>query len=114
MNEQHIGWTLAAAALTLAMAAPAQAAGDPARGKAKSEACVACHGVDGNGASAAFPRLAGQHASYLAHSLLAYTTGERTNVIMQGFAATLSKQDRADLAAWYASQKGLGTAREQR
>ena len=32
---------------------------------------------------------------------------ERKNAIMQGFAANLSEQDRADLAAWYASQDGL-------
>jgi cytochrome c553 len=111
MNEQRTGLALAAAALTLAIAAPAHAAGDIARGKAKSASCVACHGVDGNSPSTAFPRLAGQHASYLAHALLAYTTGERTNAIMQGLAAPLSKQDRVDLAAWFASQKGLNTAR---
>lgn len=111
MNDKRRAAAVAAAVLTLALAGPAHAAGDAARGKAKSEVCVACHGVDGNSASAAFPRIAGQHASYLAHSMKAYTTGERTNAIMQGFAAALSQQDREDLAAWYASQKGLTTAR---
>jgi cytochrome c553 len=46
------------------------------------------------------------------HALQAYTTGERTNAIMQGFAANLSQQDREDLAAWYASQTGLTTPRK--
>ncbi len=104
---------LAGATLALA-AATAQAAGDAERGKAKSEPCQACHGVDGNSENPAFPRLAGQHASYLAHALLAYTTGERQNAIMQGFAAQLSKQDREDLAAYYASQGGLTTLDGQR
>ena len=34
-----------------------------------------------------------------------YRTGARTNPIMKGFAATLSKQDIENLAAWFASQK---------
>lgn len=115
MKHQHFGLAVAAGVLILSVAGASHAAGDPARGgdatrgQAKSEVCVACHGVEGNNATAEFPRLAGQHASYPAHSLEAYTTGERMNPIMQGFAATLSRQDRADLAAWYASQKGLST-----
>lgn len=109
MNDTRTVAAIAAAVLTLALTGPAQAAGDAARGQAKSEPCTACHGADGNSASAAFPHLAGQHASYLVHALQAYTTGERTNAIMQGFAASLSQQDREDLAAWYASQKGLTT-----
>lgn len=112
MNDTRTVAAIAAAVLTLALAGPAQAAGDAERGKAKSATCVACHGPDGNSPSAAFPNLAGQHASYLAHTLKAYTTGERTNAIMQGFAASLTQQDREDLAAWYASQKGLTTPRD--
>ena len=34
-----------------------------------------------------------------------YKTGKRKNPIMAGFAATLTEQDREDLAAFYASQK---------
>ena len=112
MNDTRTVAAIAVAVLTLALAAPAPAAGDAARGKAKTEPCIACHGADGNSASAAFPRLAGQHASYLVHALQAYTTGARTNAIMQGFAASLSQQDREDLAAWYANQKGLTTPRD--
>lgn len=112
MNDTRKIAAIAAAVLTLAMAGPAQGAGDAERGKAKSETCIACHGADGNSPSAAFPRLAGQHASYLVHALKAYTTGERSNPIMQGFAANLSQQDREDLAAWYASQQGLRTPRD--
>ena len=35
-------------------------AGDPAAGQAKAQACVACHGADGNSANSGFPSLAGQ------------------------------------------------------
>lgn len=97
---------LFASALLVAASAPALAAGDAERGKAKSVSCQACHGLDGNSENATFPKLAGQYANYIEHALKAYTTGERKNAIMQGFAATLSAQDRANLAAFYASQKG--------
>ena len=102
------------AAALLSTSAPALAAGDAERGKSLSVPCQACHGVDGNSENPAFPTLAGQHADYLVRALEAYQTGERNNAIMQGFAATLSKQDRADLAAWYGSQKGLKTLEGQR
>jgi len=88
----------------LALAGAVQAGGDAAAGKTKAASCVQCHGADGNSPTPAFPRLAGQHADYLQHALLAYTTGERKNAIMAGFAAALTAQDRADLAAWFASQ----------
>jgi cytochrome c553 len=39
-------------------------------------ACTACHGPTGAGnAPAGFPRLAGQHADYIASTLKAYRTG---------------------------------------
>ena len=101
-------------ALLAVASTPALAGGDADRGKTKSVPCQACHGVDGNSENPTFPRLAGQYASYIEHALLAYTTGERKNAIMQGFAATLSKQDRADLAAYYASQDGVKVVEGQR
>ena len=56
-----------------------------------------------------FPRLAGQHEDYLLRALLDYKLGNRKDPIMQGQVANLSKQDFADLAAWFSSQKGLET-----
>lgn len=96
---------LATAAALALIQASAQAAGDINAGKAKSAACVACHGPDGNSPSGAFPIIAGQHADYLVRALEDYKTGKRKNAIMAGFAAGLSEQDREDLAAFYASQQ---------
>ena len=93
-----------ASALTLSSTA---VAGDPQAGREKSATCVACHGEWGVSASGQFPTLAGQHADYLAQSLKAYKSGKRTNPIMAGFATALSDEDIADLAAFYAAQKGL-------
>ena len=79
--------------------------GSAEAGKAKSTTCAACHGADGNSVNAEWPTLAGQHASYIAHQLHAFKDGERSNVTMNPFAATLSDQDILDLAAYFSSQK---------
>ncbi|NCF80521.1 MAG: c-type cytochrome [Proteobacteria bacterium] len=82
-----------------------QAAGDIDAGKAKSAPCAACHGADGNSPTTAFPILAGQYQDYLMRAMEDYQTGKRNNPIMTGFAAPLTEQDRADLAAYFSSQK---------
>lgn len=91
----------------------AHAQGDAEAGKAKSAACAACHGVDGNSALAMNPKLAGQHEKYLVKQLkdfqLASKTGGeegRNNAVMNGMAAPLSEQDILDISAYFASQKG--------
>ncbi len=84
------------------------AAGDPVAGKAKADTvCIACHGPDGNSPLPENPILAGQYADYLELVLREYRSGIRPNPIMQGMAATLTDEDIANLAAWYASQTGL-------
>lgn len=87
--------------------AHATAEGNPEAGKAKSTTCAGCHNVDGNSASAMFPKLAGQHKDYLLHSLQAYKSGKRKNPIMAGQVQNLTLTDMADLAAYYSQQKGL-------
>ena len=94
------------AALSLGLSGPTLA-GDPVRGKEKSLSCQACHGPDGNSPVPMFPIIAGQHQDYLLYSMLSYKTGERTNPIMVAIVQPLSEQDLADLAAYYARQKGL-------
>ena len=86
------------------MATGASAGGDIAAGKEKSVTCQACHGATGNGPDPQYPRLAGQHASYLIQALKDYQSGARQNPIMGSFSAALTDQDRKDLAAFFASQ----------
>jgi cytochrome c553 len=94
-------------ALASCLSSPAFAAGDAAAGKQKSQACAACHGADGNTPTGPdFPRLAGQHEDYLLKALKDYKSGARKNPIMGGQVGGLSAQDLADLAAYFASQKG--------
>ncbi len=95
------------AALMLAFAPLTFAAGNAEAGKTKAATCQACHGPDGNGTGIdQYPLLAGQHADYLVKALEDYKSGSRANPIMAGFAATLSRQDMEDLAAYFASQNG--------
>lgn len=86
-------------------------AGDAVKGKEKSVACGACHGADGNSQSPSFPKLAGQHQDYMVRALMDYKSGARKNAIMQGQVAALSKEDMADIAAYFASQSGLSDKR---
>lgn len=105
MNYKNL--LLAAALLFPFASIAAPAHGDPEAGKAKSQICQACHGVDGNGiGDPQYPLLAGQYADYLVKALRDYRSGERDNAIMIGFASTLSDEDIVNLAAYYASQKG--------
>lgn len=79
--------------------------GDAKAGEAKSAACGACHGLDGNSADATYPRLAGQNESYIARQLGQFKAGKRVNPVMAPFAATLSEQDMHDLGAYFASKQ---------
>ena len=84
-----------------------QAKGNTSAGQEKSKVSEACHGTTGESVDPNFHNLAGQHASYLAQTLIDYRSGARTNPVMAGLSSNLSNQDIADLAAWYASQQGL-------
>ena len=98
------------------------------RGRALAAACAACHGTDGNATAEAFPKLAGQHAAYLAQQLAEFKAGAaagaartgkraaasaadaagpaalRISPAMNVQAAALSARDMQDLAAYYAAQ----------
>jgi cytochrome c553 len=85
-----------------ALAAP----GVPAAGKAKSESCAGCHGVDGNASAPIFPKLAGQHVSYLSKQLHEFKSQKRVDqAVMNAMAESLKDEDIADISAWFAAQK---------
>lgn len=93
---------------------PAVAAGSAEAGQSKAVVCAACHGVDGNSVNPEWPSLAGQNPAYIARTLHAFKSGERSNVLMTAQAAALSDQDIEDLAAYFASRAPRpGTANPQ-
>ena len=63
-------------------------------------ACMGCHGPSGSGIPPNFPRLAGQHASYIETQLLAFKSGERNSPIMNPIAFPLSEQQIKQLALY--------------
>ncbi len=72
-------------------------------GKAKSQTCTACHGQEGNSATALWPNLAGQGAPYTYDQLKYFKDGTRQNALMSSQVIMLSEQDMADLAVYYES-----------
>ena len=57
-------------------------------------ACAGCHSPSGAGIPSQYPRLAGQHADYIASSLKAYRDGGRTNnAVMTQVAAKLNDRE---------------------
>ncbi|MBC3485980.1 c-type cytochrome [Pseudomonas kermanshahensis] len=96
--------------LTMGVAGAAIAAepikGDAAAGQAKTAVCGACHNPDGNSLAPNFPKLAGQGQRYLEKQLHDIKSGKRTVLEMTGMLAAFNDQDLADIAAYFASQKG--------
>ena len=98
-------------ALALGAVAFQASAADVKRGEelTKKYNCASCHGADYNKPiDPSYPKLAGQHADYIAHALNAYKRGGdqangRSNPIMAGFAKPLSNQDMIDIGAYLAS-----------
>jgi cytochrome c553 len=74
-------------------------------------ACIACHGPAGDGNPlASYPRVAGQHAAYVASTLKAYAAGERRsdaelNQMMRNTAALLREDEIRAVASYV---QGLG------
>ncbi len=102
MNTRNYLMVLAGL-VSLAVANLVQAA-DIAAGKEKTALCMGCHGPDGNSVNVIWPRLAGQHASYIAKQLHDFKTAKRLDPTMQGMVATLSDEDIVNIAAFYESQ----------
>ena len=105
-----IARTFVAAATLCAAAATAHAqgvSGDVAAGQKKAEMCVGCHGIPGYQNSFPeihkVPMISGQSAGYIVSALNAYKKGDRKHPSMRGIAGSLTEQDMADLAAYYAS-----------
>lgn len=115
----HLVPTLITALMATAHAsapAPATAKPDIAKGAAVAAGvCAACHGADGNSSIADNPVLAGQHSAYLMKQLHNFKVregakkAERENAIMAGFAAGLSEDDVRNVAAYFSSQKPVGS-----
>jgi len=86
----------------------AESHGDAAAGSAKAAVCTACHGLNGNSVSPEWPVIAGQNAVYARDQITRIKTGMRTAPLMMPIVETLTDQDVADLAAFFATQTPTG------
>jgi cytochrome c553 len=103
MNEQDMADAAAYLAGPAVLSASKNDVPADQRPKA-TETCLACHGTNGVGITPDYPTIAGQHRDYLERALHDYQKGGRKNPIMAGMAATLTKTDIEELAAYYARQ----------
>lgn len=62
-------------------------------------ACTACHGPNGTGVPAQYPRLAGQFPDYVATQLKAFRSGERANDPNRTMRAVAEKLSDREIAA---------------
>lgn len=70
-------------------------------------ACASCHGPQGQGIPAQFPRLAGQHADYTYAQLNAFRLGERANDAAKMMRSIAVKMTDADMKAVASYIQGL-------
>jgi cytochrome c553 len=99
-----LAWCLLSAT---AQAQQSTSAGDAKHGKAISYTCLGCHGIDGYKnayPNYSVPKLEGQHPEYLIAALHGYRDGDRAHLTMHSQASTLSDQDIADIAAYFAGK----------
>ena len=81
--------------------------GDAKAGEKKIAMCIGCHGIVGYQASFPevykVPKISGQGVKYITSALNGYKNGERKHPTMRSIATSLTDQDIADVAAYYAN-----------
>jgi cytochrome c553 len=77
-------------------------------GKAKAALCAKCHGADGNSKTPGVPSFAGQQPLYFVTAIQEYLRSERKSSPMHGMLGTLTRQEKENLALYYASQTPIG------
>jgi cytochrome c553 len=96
-------------AATLAVTAQAaDVVGNAKAGQGKVAMCIGCHGIPDYRTAYPevyrVPMLGGQNQTYLENALHAYKKGDRHFDTMHAIAVSLTDQDIADIAAYYAAQ----------
>lgn len=89
------------AAILLSVITAGTAQGEPSRSTV--EDCAACHGLDGIARDSEVPHLAGQNERYLFNQMMAFRSGKRAHKEMRFMARTMTVEEIAALAAYYAA-----------
>ena len=102
MTPLKIMGHVSASAIFLLSNASAWAQADEARAKKiAGGSCFLCHGAQGESTSEIFPRLAGQHAEYIAKQLGAFQSGQRKSSTMADMVAKLTPDEMLALGRYY-------------
>jgi len=88
--------------------------GDAKRGESIAGNCTGCHVEPAHTAESGMPRLAGLDRLVTYKQLDDYRSGTRLSDTMSAVAQSLTPKQYADLAAYFASQKGLPENRGER
>ena len=67
--------------------------------------CFICHGAEGESSSEIFPRLAGQHAQYIAKQLENFKSGKRKSSAMGDMVAKITSEDMQALGRYFEKQQ---------
>jgi cytochrome c553 len=93
---------LAVLVIALGLASQAATAADLKRAEQiVAGKCFLCHGLDGDSSSPLFPRLAGQHADYIARQLTDFKSGKRKSETMSDMAMDLTPEEMAALGSYF-------------
>jgi cytochrome c553 len=71
--------------------------------------CFICHGLRGESSSKLYPKLAGQHARYIAKQLADFQSGRRKSDTMMAMAADISPDEMLALGRYFEQQPSQPT-----
>jgi cytochrome c553 len=76
----------------------------------KTQACVACHGPNGQSSNPTLPSLAAQTSRYLYEELRDFQAGRRHSQTMTPIAKTLSTDDMQALADYFSARRPMSSS----
>jgi cytochrome c553 len=108
MKPKHKAWM--AAMLALAAGCAWSQADQSCAKKIVSGSCFLCHGEEGESSSEIFPKLAGQHAQYIAKQLENFKTGTRKSAAMGDMSSRLAPDEMLALGHYFESKSAPAEA----
>jgi len=74
--------------------------------------CFICHGLEGESSSKQYPKLAGQHAEYIAKQLADFKSGRRKSDTMQAMSSDISAEEMLALGRYFETKTSPMVPRE--
>ena len=105
LQSKMLPGVFALAAIFATPALAADAAGEKQAEEIVAQRCSLCHGKGGESVSPIYPRLAGQHAEYVARQLNDFKSGKRNSETMKPQAETLTPEEMVALGAYFEKRK---------